>query len=485
MSYMNLNPTNMKISQIYNLKKSQAELDFVDINIDEDTPLFIDPFFISIRLDNWSIEVNRTIRSFFQRVLSLIRENNEREGKELFKHLQEPNTTCLGMSIGTPRGRGVGRGDTDDIFDSIGRSRAVQTGLIQDIEDNLLFVDGFGKDKLSDMTTNIITKHLIEYTKEQCKLHGIQMTRDVPSGFYWNRQTNQWEQQYTEMFVVSNMKIILVPKGIVSFCKDYTPYQYYNHFVLNFMQNEHIQMNSALVQQRKNGSRFVTKKDLKEQYPFSKDFIADFSRRNPTVLSNFKEKTKSKSLKNYEITDINIQDLCQSLIIDLQSIPTGNQNATKFHRIVTGILEILFYPNLIYPTLELEIHDGRKRIDLTFDNAAPDGVFYRLWNSMELPCQYIMVECKNYTTDIRNPELDQLGGRFSPNRGQVGFLVCRSFQNYNRFLNRCKDTYRDNRGLIIPLSDVDLIDLLNEHNEWDSDYLERFLSDRIREIMTN
>jgi len=96
-----------------------------------------------------------------------------------------------------------------------------------------------------------------------------------------------------------------------------------------------------------------------------------------------------------------------------------------------------------------------------------------------------MVECKNYSTDIQNPELDQLGGRFSPNRGRVGFLVCRSFENYDLFLRRCKDTYRDDRGLIIPLSDNDMIELLNNHNEWNSDHLEVFLSDRIREIMTH
>ena len=32
----------MKISEIYNLNKSQAELDFVDINTSEDLPLFLD-----------------------------------------------------------------------------------------------------------------------------------------------------------------------------------------------------------------------------------------------------------------------------------------------------------------------------------------------------------------------------------------------------------------------------------------------------------
>lgn len=472
----------MKISQIYSLNKSQAELDFIDIDIEKDIPLFLDPFFLSKKNDNWSIETTKTIKSFFQRVLDLIKKNQLDSAKELFQYLTEPNSTCLGMSKGKPRGRGVGKSDTDDIFLNFAHSKAARTGLIKDLEDSILFVEGFGKDKLSDMTTNIIRNHLIQYTKNQCNLHGIPLTSSVPTGFYWDRRSVDWEQDNDELLVINSRIILLVPKGVVSFCNGYTPIKYYNHFVLNFMQNEHLKMNSALIQNKKDGTKYVTKKDIKVKNPFSKDFLSDFSKRNPNVLLQFKSKVKISSLNNDEISDIDIKSINTSLISQLKKIPPGPKNATSYHRLITGILEIIFYPHLISPVLENEIHDGRKRIDLTFDNASTEGIFLRLSEIHQLPCQYIMVECKNYSSDPVNPELDQLSGRFSPNRGKVGFLLCRTINNMDLFIKRCKDTYTDQRGLIIPITDEDIINILNNYDRNNCGLTETFLSDRIREI---
>ncbi|MEA4975054.1 MAG: hypothetical protein VB046_04890 [Paludibacter sp.] len=475
----------MKISQIYNLNKSQAELDFVDIDTSTDLPLFLDPFFLSKKPDTWSIEATLTLKSFFQNVIDLIRNNQEAEAKLLFEHLHEPNTTCLGMSRGNPQGKGVGALDTDKIYDSLLRSRAIQTGLIQDIEDNILFVENFGKDKLSDMTTNIITKHLVQYTLNQCELHNIPVQQNIPTGYFWNRHENEWQAEYSEMLVVNGKKILLVPKGIVSFSKGYTPDKYYNHFVLEFLQNDHLRMQTALVQRRNDGTRFVTKKSLKEINPQSKDFLRRFTRQHPEVLEQFKENTDIESLTDLEITEIDIQQVTQNLITKLQSIPPGSEAASNFHNVIIGILEIIFYPHLINPVKEREIHDGRKRIDISFDNASKSGIFKRLSENFYIPCPYIFVECKNYSRDIANPELDQIGGRFSVNRGQVGFIVCRQIDDLPRFIDRCKDTYRDRRGLIIPLVDVDLIQILQNYNGWNQNYVEQFLSNRIREITIN
>lgn len=472
----------MKISEHFQLNKSQLELDFIDINTTRDTPLFLDPFFLSIKNDKWSTEASKTIKSFFQKVLNLIGAHRIQDARKLFDHLEEPNSTCLGVSRDKPRGRGVGKSFSDDIFNNILNSNASRTGLIENLEDNILFIDGFGKDMLSDMTTNIIRMNLIEYTQSQCKLHGIPLTDGVASGYYWNKSLTRWEQTHTQQLIIDDRIILLVPKGIASFSKTYTSEKFYNHFVLNFLQGEEIRLKTSLVQQRKDGTPFVTKDSLKEQNPLTKEFLADFSLRNPNIFENFKNRSRISSLTNHEIADLKIPDLIQHLITELTSIEKGNADANRYHKLITGILEIIFYPFLIHPQLEHEIHEGRKRIDISFDNAAETGIFWRLHQSMNMSCQYIMIECKNYSSDPTNPELDQLSGRFSPNRGKVGFLLCREIQNLDLFINRCRDTYTDQRGLIVPITDEDIINLLTNYRELDNSYLEKFLSDRIRKI---
>jgi hypothetical protein len=198
----------MKISERFNLNKTQYELDFVDIDTNFDNPLFIDPYFLAQRNDPWSINASRTIRNFFQYIVRLIFNNRVNEARGVFTHLGEPNETCLGLSQGNPQGRGVGNVDADKIFNSILESRAVQTGILEDLEDCRIFVDYVDKDKISDMTTNIIRKHLIEYTKQQCKLWQIPLQNNVPTGFFWNREESEWENNYDEMLITSGASFL-------------------------------------------------------------------------------------------------------------------------------------------------------------------------------------------------------------------------------------------------------------------------------------
>jgi len=477
----------VKISKLYDLNKCQYELDFVDIDPDVDTPLFLDPYYISKCDFPFAIDAHSTIRSYFEFLLALLRGNRVRQAEELFSYLGENNDICMGMSHGKPRGRGMGPEDTAAIFKELLNSRAIRSGVMEDIEDFRIFVPNVDKDKVSDMTANIVKRHLIEYTKEQCELHGIPLLVNVPSSMYWDPQKKMWNNQYTERLVIDEKPILLVPKRIVSFTDKYTSGEYRRHFVLNFLQNENLKLQTSLVQKYKSGEEYVTKKSIiNHEDVIDKEFLARFTEQHPEVFVNFKQQT-SKKLSHTEgavLDNLDAKLICEHLISKLASIPSGTAYASNYHNLIVGILELLLYPNLSSPKKEKEIHEGRKRIDITFNNSAETGFFFTLPNSnATLPCPFIFVECKNYTGEVANPELDQLGGRFSNRRGRVGILACRTLDRNIAFLKRCADTFEDDRGLIIPITDDDLNIALANFPEQGANALEQILANKYEQII--
>ncbi len=458
----------MKISEIFGLNKSQYELDFVDIDIETDHPLFLDPFFISTRVDPWSVNADRTIKSFFQFVIDLIKSGNISGARSIFTHLNEPNETCLGISRDKPRGNGMGDDNATQIFNSILSSKAVETGLVEDLQDSAIFIEGIGRDKVSDATTNIIRRNLIEYTKNQCDLWGIPLTKNAPSLFFWDQNLKRWSQAHVERLIIKNRLFLLVPKISVTFYKDYVDQQYYQHYLLNFLQDEHLANNSALVQYRKAKKNtppepYVTKKDIMEKdTPFSKELLRDFTKRHPDVFKDFKS-NKSKQvipINNANLTEVSLKEIIEHLTETLENIRTGGEDAQKYHKLMTGILELIFYPNLVNPIKEREINEGRKRIDIVFDNSAKKGFFNELHTTKEITSLYIMIECKNYEDDPNNPELDQLSGRLSVNRGKFGLLTCRTINNKDVIKKRCIDYWKDKKELLITLDDNEIISML-------------------------
>lgn len=476
----------MKISKLFSLNKSQYELDFVDIDPNVDTPLFLDPYYISKCDFPFAINAHNTLRSYFEFLLALLRGNRIRQAEELFSYLGESNDICMGMSKGKPRGHGMGPEDTAAIFKELLKSRAIKSGVMEDIEDFRIFVPNVDKDKVSDMTANIIKKHLIEYTKEQCALHGIPLFQNVPSGMYWDAQRMTWENEYTQRLVIDENPILLVPKRIVSFTDKYTSSEYKQHFVLNFLKNENLRLHTSLVQKYRGGEEYVTKKSITEHEDvIDKEYLARFTEQHPEVFADFKRQTSKKisHLDGAVLDDLDAKSICEHLTAKLASIPSGTANASNYHNLIVGILELLLYPNLSSPKKEREIHEGRKRIDITFNNSAETGFFFTLPNSnATLLCPFVFVECKNYTGEIANPELDQLSGRFSNRRGRVGILACRMLDQNDAFMKRCADTFEDDRGLIIPITDDDLNIALTNFPEQGASALEQILASKYEQI---
>ncbi|MFD3266334.1 hypothetical protein [Phenylobacterium ferrooxidans] len=448
----------MQVSVWAGLHNRQAELDFVDIDTDTDTRLFVDPYAIDIRGDAWSSDCSRHLRSFFNALIGALRNNDDARAEHLASHLHETNETFLGLSKGRPQGRGIGRDQALQILDALKRSRAVASGLLSELAEAELFIEGIGSDKISDLTTNILRGPLLHYTREQANLWNMPLTANVALSPIWDPNREDWIQAPRETLVIDGKPVILVPKFSVRKILTLNSQEFYNNHMISYLRQEYLHAGQALVHVLKSGEPVVWKKDVKELHPKSKPALAEFAEQHPEVLNLYKRLAGAKgALDASDFEDeFDEAEFARRMIAELREIPPGGPHASAYHSFCIGALTFLLFPDLICPVKKREIDQGRKRIDIAYKNAARDGFFDMALRSPQLRSIEIPVECKNYTQDIANPELDQLTGRFSHVRGFLGLLCCRAFNDKVRFTERCKDAAVHRGHFVIVLDDADL-----------------------------
>lgn len=463
----------MHLSRALGLSKSQPELDFVDIDLDTDTPLFLDPLAFYSGESRFAEQCSADIEAFFEAVLEAAGTGDWDLGVRLLKGLREPDEISMGFSAGEPRGRGVGEKQAENIFEAILHSKAIKSGMIRDLNDALMFVPGIGPDKVSDITTNIIRRHLIAYTQNQFELLGLEIRSYMPTGLLWDSVSADWTESYDYIPVVRGRKILLVPKVYVKYARDFSSLgrRYYDGFVASFIRQRELSNMGRLVKFRelRNGEKIphVYKEDIEREVPRTKESVAGFSLKHPEVYQKFKDAFFKHNPISVSVIAAAQGDsfdenaFSKHAVSALRNIPSGARHAADYQHFIVGIIHFLFYPNLSNPVLERSINDGRKRIDISFDNTANIGVFSRLRQDPFFLAREIMIECKNYTHDLENPEIDQMIGRFDNRRGRFGIIMCRDVSNQRRLFDRCTDAFRSQQGAVIVLTDTDIIEALN------------------------
>ncbi len=399
----------------------------------------------------------------------------------LLSSLNERNDFHLGYSSGRSRGHAFGAGSAGSVWNSLLTSKAAKSGVLSDLEDTSLLIEGVGADMISDAVCNIIRGPLIQYTQDMCRYYGIPMVSGVASGPCWDAHSKNWVATHVELPLPKGEVLLLVPKSIVRLAGAYDPGKYYRHYLLPELQKQHLASGSSLVEVLKSKKRRVTKKALTNYYGAGKDAIASLTESNPDVLEKYKidkEQDPTPPISNSYLaslensTNPSLSDLLEKVL----EVPAGKPGATQYERAMEGLLSALFYPSLIHPVSQSGINNRRKIIDIRYSNAAKEGFF--AWLSKHYPSPYVFVECKNYTEDVKNPELDQLSGRFSPSRGQFGILICRSVSDRSKINLMCRDTAKDGRGYMIVLDDADLKALVAAGPAMHHDATRTILNDR-------
>lgn len=449
-----------RVSDKFGLGVTQGALDFVDVNVAGDTPVYIEPRAIRTQTGDWADSCVGLLQTFFEALLAAVKAGDSGAVTRLLSHTSEPNETHLGQSRGVARGRGLGDGKKgEDMMKALTASRAAGSGLLKDLEDAALLVPTMGRDTISDITTNIIRGPLIQYTQEQCVLHSIPMEIQ-DSGMVWSDIRKEWESGFVDLPRASGDKLLLVPKSIVRFNPMYDMGNYYRGYLRPIYEAEELgNPASGLVQVLKGGRRKVLLGKLDKHLGTSKPDIARMTERDPGALARYRKSVTAKSapppteeeyVERTGVAPVDFMELYDSIM----AISPGRAGADSYHRAVANLLTAVFDGALGNQDIEYPVHDGRKRIDIKYDNLAPIGFFH--WAAQHYKAPIVPIECKNYSEDPTNPEIDQIAMRLSHSRGNLGIMVCRELKNRPLMTKRRQDVQKDGHGYVLVLDDTDL-----------------------------
>lgn len=194
----------------------------IDISLVCDLPLFIDPMLIFNSEKKVYQKLHENIVSYFTYLLEKTKMTKNKGVLKAYFTFKEVKNTWLGYSKKENKGRGLGTNFANFLFDNL--TFVVNTNSISTdihIEKVLLLYDGNGKDKISDLTTNLILGYLAEYTQKfALKKISEKYLAEFPINYVFNFQTGSFKSKLYKLPFIINDKgikeyVLLTPKDIL------------------------------------------------------------------------------------------------------------------------------------------------------------------------------------------------------------------------------------------------------------------------------
>lgn len=229
---------------------------FIDVDVAADNRLYLDPR--AVRLikspQPFADEAVRCADTFLSTVTGCIFDGSVgalRRGEALLQRFVEPWETRLGMSEEGFHGRGGASVVGTWIWETL-TSRVeplVRIGILHQLEDLPLFVDGVDKDITSDVTTRIMFGPLARFTEQMVATypefisngHKVKKVRKQ----VWNPDTCEWDEAEFTLPVVDGKVLVLVPTGWARPTLLMSATRFYDTTILDFAQMQQAVLSSA------------------------------------------------------------------------------------------------------------------------------------------------------------------------------------------------------------------------------------------------
>lgn len=235
------------VTDYYNLS---GPVPFLDVDVQIDKPMFVDPR--AIRLQNapepFVSDANHCTTTFFEQITECALNRRKAavaaHGLNLLQRFREPWETRLGLA-----GRGFhGHGGAKDVGSWIWNTLTtdaealLRVGILNQIEDLPLFVEGVDRDITSDLTTRIIFEPLAHFTASM-----LEQYPEFSSGSHrvksftkqvWDPIKYEWVDREFELPVAAGKALLLIPRDWARHTLLMRAGRFYDTSVLTFAQLE-------------------------------------------------------------------------------------------------------------------------------------------------------------------------------------------------------------------------------------------------------
>ena len=419
-----------RINDFHNIAFTQEEVDFAIPFLDEDIPLYLDPFLLwkSPSFQDNSLHT-ALVNSFNKLGYDYLNKINNDSINKLIQ-TSECEEVGLGNSK-TKQGKKISIKEASKILELFKNIPQVQKSGFTHFEEIQLFVENISKDRISDITCNFIKSWLIDYTIDQCQKHNIPIEKSIVNVFDYKTNKIKQEETYLPQNPNTKLPIIFTPKRWLR----YIPYINYEEYFQNYFNKE---VNSQFDE------------------PLSRIQILNYNRHNYDIVQTYikiKERN-AESLKNdplfKQIPILSTKRKLNSIL----KLPTGKTNNAdrQYEENICQILASVLYPHLDFAKEQSRTENNVHIRDLIFYNNRSYSILNDLYNQYD--CKQIIFELKN-VKEVETEHVNQLNRYLTSNFGNFGIIFTRN-KPPKRVINNTISLWAGHRKCILILDDEDL-----------------------------
>lgn len=422
--------TRPRISDHYNVPLLQNEVDFAIPFLDEDIPLYVDPFLLWKSPSQQDNALHTQIVSTFNRLGEMFVKGQEVEAISLLTEMSECNEVGLGLSM-SRTGKQISKSTSRSILSLYNTVPQIKSHGFNHFEQIQILVEGISKDRISDFTCSLVKSFLIDYTIDQCRQNGIPLSKLSINRLDYKKMKIMDETVGLPLNPVDMKPLLFVPKRWLRYIPwiNYEDY-FANHFVRDIDDSQSAQDRIKVLNYNRDNY------DAVESYIVQKERSSSDCKNDPLF-------------KQIPIISAN------RALSRIKRTPTGNKDkADKIYEdAMVNVLSSLLYPHLDYAQEQSRIDSGTQIRDLIFYNNRSFDFLKDIYDQYE--AKQIVVELKNVET-IQREHVNQLNRYMADQFGKFGIIFTRN-PVPKPILKNTIDLWSGQRRCIIILDDTDLV----------------------------